>query len=39
MKVGLFIPCYIDQLYSKVAVATLEWYNVCSLPGLLKQPI
>ncbi|KGO93603.1 (Fe-S)-binding protein [Flavobacterium subsaxonicum] len=24
MKVGLFIPCYIDQLYPKVAVATLE---------------
>lgn len=24
MKVGLFIPCYIDQLYSKVAIATLE---------------
>ncbi len=24
MKVGLFIPCYIDQFYPKVAVATLE---------------
>ncbi len=24
MKVGLFIPCYIDQLYPKVAIATLE---------------
>lgn len=24
MKVGLFIPCYIDQFYPKVGVATLE---------------
>ena len=24
MKVGLFIPCYIDQFYPRVAVATLE---------------
>lgn len=24
MKVGLFIPCYIDQLYPQVAIATLE---------------
>jgi len=24
MKVGLFIPCYVDQFYPKVAVATLE---------------
>jgi len=24
MKVGLFVPCYIDQFYPKVAVATLE---------------
>jgi L-lactate dehydrogenase complex protein LldE len=24
MKVGLFIPCYIDQLYPQVAVATLR---------------
>lgn len=24
MNVGLFIPCYIDQLYPRVAVATLE---------------
>lgn len=24
MKVGLFIPCYIDQLYPNVAIATLE---------------
>ncbi len=24
MKVGLFIPCYINQFYPKVAVATLE---------------
>jgi L-lactate dehydrogenase complex protein LldE len=24
MKVGLFVPCYIDQFYPKVAIATLE---------------
>ncbi len=24
MKVGLFIPCYINQLYPRVAIATLE---------------
>ncbi len=24
MKVGLFIPCYVDQFYPQVAVATLE---------------
>ena len=24
MRVGLFIPCYIDQFYPKVAIATLE---------------
>lgn len=24
MKVGLFIPCYVDQFYPKVAVATLQ---------------
>jgi L-lactate dehydrogenase complex protein LldE len=24
MKVGLFIPCYIDQFYPKVGIATLE---------------
>jgi len=24
MKVGLFVPCYIDQFYPQVAVATLE---------------
>ena len=23
MKVGLFIPCYINQLYPQVAIATL----------------
>ena len=23
-KVGLFIPCYIDQFYPQVAVATLQ---------------
>ena len=24
MKVGLFIPCYINQLYPKVGIATIE---------------
>ncbi len=24
MRVGLFIPCYVDQFYPKVAIATLE---------------
>jgi L-lactate dehydrogenase complex protein LldE len=24
MKVGLFIPCYIDQFYPNVGVATLQ---------------
>jgi L-lactate dehydrogenase complex protein LldE len=24
MRVGLFIPCYVDQLYPQVAIATLE---------------
>ena len=24
MKIGLFIPCYIDQFYPKVAIATLQ---------------
>ena len=24
MKIGLFVPCYIDQFYPKVAIATIE---------------
>jgi Fe-S oxidoreductase len=24
MKVGLFLPCYIDQFYSQVAIAVLQ---------------
>lgn len=24
MKIGLFVPCYVDQFYPKVAIATLE---------------
>src|ERR1700753_4131644 len=24
MRVGLFIPCYVDQFYPKVGIATLE---------------
>ncbi len=29
MRVGLFIPCYIDQLYPDVAIATLELLERC----------
>lgn len=29
MKVGLFVPCYIDQFYPEVAVATLELLTRC----------
>ncbi len=32
MQVGLFIPCYIDQLYPQVGLATVELLN--SIPGL-----
>jgi L-lactate dehydrogenase complex protein LldE len=24
MKVGLFIPCYVDQFYPRVAIASLQ---------------
>ncbi len=24
MKIGLFIPCYVDQFYPKVGIATYE---------------
>jgi L-lactate dehydrogenase complex protein LldE len=24
MKIGLFVPCYIDAIYPKVGIATLE---------------
>jgi L-lactate dehydrogenase complex protein LldE len=39
MKVGLFVPCYIDQLYPGVAVATLELLEKlgCSVGYPLEQ--
>src|SRR5262245_50099096 len=30
-RVGLFIPCYIDQLYPHVGLATLEILEACGL--------
>src|SRR5437588_347453 len=32
-RVGLFIPCYIDQLYPRVGMATLEILEGCGLEG------
>jgi L-lactate dehydrogenase complex protein LldE len=29
MRVGLFIPCYVDQLYPKVGIATLQLLQKC----------
>ncbi len=39
MKVGLFIPCYIDQFYPSVAIATLELLekNGCEVVYPLNQ--
>lgn len=39
MKVGLFIPCYIDQFYPQVGVATLELLekNGCTVGFPLNQ--
>ena len=34
MRVGLFIPCYINQFYPKVAVATLELLNKLGLDSI-----
>jgi L-lactate dehydrogenase complex protein LldE len=31
MRVGLFVPCYIDQLYPKVAIATLQFLEKLGL--------
>ena len=31
MKVGLFIPCYINQFYPKVGIATLEILEKCGV--------
>ena len=28
-KVGLFVPCYIDQFYAHVGIATLELLEKC----------
>ncbi len=39
IKVGLFVPCYIDQFYPQVAVATLELLerNGCEVSFPLEQ--
>lgn len=39
MKVGLFVPCYVDQFYPKVAIATLELLEKqgCEVVFPLKQ--
>ena len=39
MKVGLFIPCYVDQFYPQVAIATLELLerHGCEVHYPLKQ--
>lgn len=31
MNVGLFIPCYVDQFYPKIAIATLKLLEDCGL--------
>lgn len=31
MKVGLFIPCYVDQFYPNAAIATLELLEKCGV--------
>jgi L-lactate dehydrogenase complex protein LldE len=31
LKVGLFIPCYIDQLYPRVGIATVEVLEACGV--------
>src|SRR5262245_23070769 len=31
MRVGLFIPCYIDQLYPQVGLATVEVLRRCGV--------
>jgi Fe-S oxidoreductase len=33
MKVGLFIPCYIDAFFPEVGVATLELLKRLGVPG------
>lgn len=39
MKIGLFVPCYIDQFYPKVAIATLELLQKlgCDVSFPMKQ--
>ena len=34
MHVGLFIPCYVDQLYPQVGLATLEILQRCDVPKI-----
>jgi hypothetical protein len=31
MKVGLFIPCYIDAFFPEVGIATLERIEACNM--------
>jgi L-lactate dehydrogenase complex protein LldE len=31
MKVGLFIPCYVDKFYPRVGIATLEFLEKCGV--------
>ena len=39
MKVGLFIPCYVDQFYPKVGIATYELLQKlgCDVDFPMKQ--
>lgn len=39
MKIGLFVPCYVDQFYPKVAIATLELLQKlgCDVSFPMKQ--
>ena len=39
MKVGLFIPCYIDQFYPQVGIATLQLLEKCGCEvGISHEP-
>jgi L-lactate dehydrogenase complex protein LldE len=39
MKIGLFVPCYVDQFYPKVAIATYELLQKlgCAVSFPMKQ--
>ena len=36
MKIGLFIPCYIDAIYPEVGVATLELLEKLLRPAYVQ---